>query len=216
MMKRTAIAGLVLSCAGCASVWAQDAPQPQPAPGLTQQKAATAPSSSQHSTASAANPAAPGTVIPASAERHFRQGTQLAQDGDTAGAIEEYKLAIKDYPDYFEAHYDLGRIYLDRKGYTEAAAELNTAVGLRPNDANAHNNLGLALKHNRDFNGALVQYQDAVRLNPKMASAQNNLANVLYAKRDFNGAILHYRAALDLQPNSAETHMNMGSALDDA
>ena len=120
------------------------------------------------------------------------------------------------YSDYFEAHYNLGRIYLDEKGYTEAAAELQAAVNLRPDDAKAHNNLGLALKHNSDLNGAIAQYQRAVRIDPKMASAQNNLANVLYAKRDFNGAIQHYRAALAIQPNSAETHMNLGSALDDA
>ena len=56
-------------------------------------------------------------------------------DGDTANAIEEYKQAIKEYPDYFEAHYNLGCIYLDRKGYTEAITELKTAVALRPNDA---------------------------------------------------------------------------------
>ncbi len=165
-------------------------------------------------------------IIPAGAERHFHTAIQFERDGNTENAIEEYKAAIKEYPDYFEAHYNLGRLYLDRQGYGEATTELRTAVNLKPEDANAHNNLGLALKHNGDLNGALAQYQEAVRLNPRLASAQNNLANVLYMKRDFNGAVEHYRAALALQSKAkmndqeraslADTHMNLGSVLDDA
>jgi tetratricopeptide (TPR) repeat protein len=169
-------------------------------------------------------------VIPASAERHFHEAVRFERDGNAANAIEEYKAAIRDYPDYYAAHYNLGRLYLDKQGYSEAIAELRTAVSLRPDDANAHNNLGLALKHNRDLDGALQQYQEAVRLNPKMGNAQNNLANILYMKRDFNGAIQHYRAALALEPKDkdaeklspqvrsdlANTHTNLGSALDDA
>ncbi len=122
----------------------------------------------------------------------------------------------KTYPDYFDAHFNLGRLYLDKQGYADAIKELREAVRIKPNDADAHNNLGLALKRNGDLNGAILEYRQAVQLNPKLASAQNNLANVLYAKRDYAGAIQHYRAALEIQPKSAQTRMNLGSALDDA
>jgi len=221
---------LLVGIAG-GNAFCQDAPQPQPAPPLTgpQQKAPPLPSPEPAPIASPAQSTTQnqGKIIPAAAERHFREAVLFERDGNPENAIEEYKAAIKEFPDYFEAHYNLGRLYLDRQGYSEAIAELKTAVDLRPGDANAHNNLGLALKHNRDLNGALEQYQQAVRLNPKLASAQNNLANVLYLKRDFNGAIEHYRAAVALQPKGpkmtdlerttlADTHMNLGSVLDDA
>jgi Flp pilus assembly protein TadD/Fe-S cluster assembly iron-binding protein IscA len=157
-----------------------------------------------------------GRIIPTDAERHFHQAVQNERNGDMKAAISEYKDAIKQYPDYSAAHYNLGRVYLERQEYADAIAEFKVALQLKPTNADAHNNLGLALKHNGDLNGALAEYKEAVRLNPKMASAQNNLANVLYAKHDFKGAIEHYRAALELNPNSAQTHMNLGSALDDA
>ena len=203
----------------CGWAFAQDAPQPQPAPTVpTQQKPVSPPAP--------AAPAKPTRIIPIDAQRHFREGAMFQRDGNTENAIAEYKEAIKEYPDYFEAHYNLGGVYLDTQGYAEAITEFRAAIGLRPDDANAHDNLGLALKHNRDFSGAIAEYQEAVRLNPKLASAQNNLANVLYTRRDFNGAIQHYRAAIALETkekmseqdrfNLASTHMNLGNVLDDA
>jgi len=242
---------LLLVWFACASGFSQDAPQPQPAPGLSsqQQKAAqppatpqpqppptlsnqqpkTAPTPATPKQAPATNQTAaqkPEKIIPAGAERHFHEAVLFERDGNAESAIEEYKAAIQEYPDYFEAHYNLGRLYLNQQGYTEAIAEFQTAVNLKPADANAHNNLGLALKHNRDLSGALAQYQEAVILNPNLASAHNNLANILYLKRDYTGAILHYRSALALlsktkltdqdRNNIAEIHMNLGSVLDDA
>ncbi len=238
LFRGLVFAGLAC-CIGSVAARSQDAPQPQPVPGLStqppratttpskpQQAAPAGPEQTRDTTPSSTDKPAQTKLIPAAAERHFHEAIVFERDGNAENAIEEYKAAIKEYPDYFDAHYNLGRLYLDKQGYSEAIAELKTAVSLKPDDANAHNNLGLALKHNRDLNGALAQYQEAVRLNPRLFSAQNNLANVLYMKRDFNGAVEHYRAALALQSKPkltdaeraglADTHMNLGSVLDDA
>lgn len=189
------------------------APANQPAPlgypqmpPIAQPQAGNQPSSPAKSTG----------IIPASAERHFREAAANERDGDPEGAISEYRSAIKDYPDYADAHYNLGRLLIDKQGYSEAIKELKEAIRLKPNDADAHNNLGLALKRNGDVDAAAAQYREAIRLNPKLATAHNNLGNLLYAKRDFGGAIEQYRAALALMPKSAQTHMNLGSVLDDS
>lgn len=235
----------VLALCACVVGFAQDAPQPQPVPGLSTQppRATTTPSKPQQQPSAPVAPApepAPASppstpdkptqtkVIPAGAERHFHEAMVFERDGDAENAIEEYKAAIKEYPDYFEAHYNLGHLYLDRHGYSEAIAELKTTINLRPDNAAAHFALGLALKDNHDLNGAVAEYQEAIRLNPQLTGPHNNLANVLYMKRDFNGAIQQYRDALALEPKNsdklsqqartdlANTHTNLGSALDDA
>lgn len=217
----------------CATTFAQDAPQPQPAPALTnpQAKPAPGPATSPQQPAAAppaSSPTGEKQIVPAAAERHLHEAVIFEHDGNPESAEEEYKAAIREYPDYFQAHFYLGRLYLDRQGYSQAIAELKTAVNLRPQDSEAHDMLGLAMKRNGDLRGAVAEYQEAVRLNPRSPNAQSNLAGALYRMRDYNGAVQHYRAALALMPkesqkmndaernNLAITHMNLGTVFDDA
>jgi tetratricopeptide (TPR) repeat protein len=62
------------------------------------------------------------SAIPASAERSFHQGLAMERDGDVDEAITEYREAIKDYPDYADAHYNLAlafeRLRRPRKALT--------------------------------------------------------------------------------------------------
>ena len=134
---RSWFAVLTVLLAASQFLQAQDAPQPQRPPGLQQKPAtpsAPSPSTPAPSSAPAQAAPAPGNsakteqVIPASAARHFHQGFSFESDGIVENAILEYQAAIKEYPDYFEAHYNLGGIYLDRHGYAEAITELKAAV----------------------------------------------------------------------------------------
>lgn len=153
-------------------------------------------------------------IVPASAERHYRQGLMNQRDGELNAAVSEYRAAIKEYPDYFEARYRLGSLLLDQKGYAEAINQLKEAAVLQPTNADLHNDLGYAYKKNGDPKSAEAEYREAIRLNPRMASAYSNLGNLLYTRRDFNGAIQQYRAAIRLQPGNADIHMNLGTVLD--
>ena len=134
-------------------------------------------------------PAPEKVIIPAGAERHFHEAVAFEKDGDVENAIAEYKTAIKEYSDYAAAHYNLGRLYLDRKGYKDAIAEFKEMVRLKPNDADAHNNLGLALKHNGDLvrrchripGGGAAQSEDGVGTEQ---SGQPALCSTRFRRRD--------------------------------
>lgn len=155
-----------------------------------------------------------GPIIPAAAERHYRQGLMNQRDGDLRAAALEYRAAIQEYPDYFDARYRLASLLLDQKGYAEAIAQLRQAALLKPDNADVRNDLGFAYKKNGDAKAAEAEYREAIRINPKLASAYSNLGNLLYARRDYTGAIQEYRAALKLQPGNADIHMNLGTVLD--
>jgi tetratricopeptide (TPR) repeat protein len=232
-LKRKLQAACVLLACGLAGAQQQlpDAPATPPAQKgtsgnpvespLPQKPAPQAPTQSppQTATPSATEGSANAKdkpFIPAAAERAYRQGVLFEREGDVGDAINHYRGAIREFPDYFEPHYALGRLYVDKQGYGSAVAELREAVLLRPGDANSHNLLGYALKHNGDLYGAIVEYREAIRLNPKLATAHNNLANALLARRDYKGAIEHYRAALQIAPKDAQTRMNLASALDES
>ena len=87
-MWRRALIGAAVALLGCSIAYPQEKPVPpekQPAPAqppapekpLAQEKA----------------------IVPASAERHFHQGVAFEKDGNAENAIDEYKTAIKEYPD---------------------------------------------------------------------------------------------------------------------
>src|SRR5215472_13245955 len=114
---RFALAGAALSVLAfsltCKSLSAQDAPQPQPAPSTSPKPPTPVPEVSPPKAGSSDSAPQPHDSVPASAERHFRAGVSFEHDGNVENAIAEYKEAIKEYPDYFEAHFSLGNMYLD-------------------------------------------------------------------------------------------------------
>ncbi|TQF16138.1 tetratricopeptide repeat protein [Myxococcus llanfairpwllgwyngyllgogerychwyrndrobwllllantysiliogogogochensis] len=59
--------------------------------------------------------------------------------------LEQFKKMAADFPDSPMSHFSLGKLYLERKQYAEAAAALEAAVRLDPTYAAALVSLGDAL-----------------------------------------------------------------------
>jgi tetratricopeptide repeat protein len=67
-----------------------------------------------------------------------------AQKGAHAESIRYLRKALAIFPDYMEAHNDLGVQYMQRRAYEQAAAEFQRAVELDPAAAKPFANLALA------------------------------------------------------------------------
>ena len=65
--------------------------------------------------------------------------------GDTSGAMENYRKAIENNQDYFEARNNLGALLARTGRYDEAVAELRMALRIQPGYVSACNNLVRAL-----------------------------------------------------------------------
>ena len=116
--------------------------------------------------------AQPGVVnafsqsVPEAAKQALTLGVKLAGEGKTEAAIENFRNAIKLFPDYFDAHLQLGNIFLKAEQFNEAIAELDRAREVNPNDERTYQSFGLLLMKQRNFAMAVAIFAEAARLNP--------------------------------------------------
>jgi tetratricopeptide (TPR) repeat protein len=105
--------------------------------------------------------------VPAAAKEAFSTGLKLAEEGKTEPAIENMRKAIKIFPDYFDAHLQLGNVFLRTEQFQDAIAELDLARQINPNDERAYQSFGLLLMKQKNFSVAVAVFAEAARLNPE-------------------------------------------------
>ena len=116
--------------------------------------------------------AQPGVVnafkqnVPEAARQALATGVKLAAEGKTEPAIENIRNAIKIFPDYFDAHLELGNIFIKAEQFNDAIAELDLARQVNPNDERCYQSFGLLLMKQRNFAMAVAIFGEAARLNP--------------------------------------------------
>lgn len=87
------------------------------------------------------------------------------EEGDIAKAIDYYRIAIVENPQYHKAYNNLGLLYLGQKKYTMATDCLETANELCPGDVEPIVNLGNAYYQQQDMGGALQYYEQVADIN---------------------------------------------------
>lgn len=74
----------------------------------------------------------------------YNRGNAYAKNEDFLHAISDYNEAIKENPNYAEAHCNRGAAYLKRGSVNVAIFDYSEAIRLNPNDVEAYYNRGLA------------------------------------------------------------------------
>lgn len=105
--------------------------------------------------------------VPAAAKQAFEAGLKSAEEGKAPAAIESMRKAIQIFPEYFDAHLQLGNVFLKTDQLQEAIAELDKAREINPNDERAYQSFGLLLMKQRNFAVAVAVFAEAARLNPE-------------------------------------------------
>ena len=108
------------------------------------------------------------------------------------------------FPDYPEAHYNLGIVLADIPDrLPEAVAHLKAALRIMPDDPEMHNSLGSVLgRIPGRLPEAISEYEAALRIRPDYSEAHYNLGIAL---ADIPGrrpeAIAQFQAALKIRPD---------------
>jgi len=155
-------------------------------------------------------------VNPEDAVAHLNLGSALLEmPGRMPDAISEYQRAVRIYPNYAEAHNNLGAILLQSGRTTEAVVEYQAAVRLDPDYADAHSNLGGALSRIPGrLMEAATELETAVRLDPENARRRAALGNVLLQMPSrLPEAIGQLETAVKLDPELTDAHYSLAIAL---
>jgi tetratricopeptide (TPR) repeat protein len=137
-------------------------------------------------------------------------GNIRAEAGDMDGAMAFYQEALRDRPNYSEAHFYYAR-GLEKQGKEDLARdEYETALRIDPNSEKAHLHLGLLLAREKNDAAAAAEYEAVLQNNPDSAAAHNDLARLRQSEGKLDDSVAHYLAAIHDDPNLAQAHNNLG------
>jgi tetratricopeptide (TPR) repeat protein len=131
-------------------------------------------------------------AVPEAAQQALALGLKLAAEGKVEQAVEKMRSAIRIFPDYFDAHLQLGNTFLKVDQFNDAIAELDLARQINPNDERAYQSFGLLLMKQKNFPVAVAVFAEAARLNPS-----NPLNHVMRAT-----ALVHQAASASANDRS--------------
>ena len=117
------------------------------------------------------------------ATAYYNLAVSLAEQGNAARAIPNYRSALDASPEFVQAHVNLGALLAQAGHFEEAVAEESAALRLMPEDAIAHTDLANALLELGRLDEAELHYHAAVQIEPNLVEARDGLATLSDVRR---------------------------------
>jgi tetratricopeptide (TPR) repeat protein len=146
--------------------------------------------------------------IPAKARKAFDKGTQRLSGKDATASVGEFERAIKEFPGYFEAYYEMGVAEVNLGHAVEAVQAFQKSIDLSGGHfAPPHFALGLIFCYQNDFNAAETVVQRGLALDPGSANGEYALAWAQFGLNRLVEAEKSARATLLRKANFPETFL---------
>lgn len=153
-------------------------------------------------------------VAPDSAQMHQLLAHEESREGNTNGAIAEYRKAIAIDPHLPGVHYELAELLNtseDAAVKKEAEAEFRTAVADNQYDEKSICELAEFAEAGGDLQQADDEYTKAVAMQPGDASAKLGLAKVLIELDQRDKALALLESSEQLEPTNATVHYRLAT-----
>jgi len=147
---------------------------------------------------------------PRESEKHYYRGRICDISGEIDEAISEYKQALKQRPDYFDALSCIAENYEKKQDLKMAASYYLRAKRLRCYDEATLIKLGIVYTKLKEFQKALKILNVALLINPFNRDTRFYLGKAFYGKGNLNHAIKQTKKALEVEPNDPEIHFTLG------
>ncbi|MEJ8802053.1 tetratricopeptide repeat protein [Pontibacter sp. H249] len=130
-------------------------------------------------------------LSPTDAYAYYYKGRLQEATGDTARAIQNYKLALEQLPEFMQPQRELAGILVSRKDFEAAKPYLQAAEKMEPNDARLWYYRGLVYQSAQKQDSALFSFNRAVALNDTIHGAHFILGMDAYKQGNTEAALGH-------------------------
>ncbi len=151
-------------------------------------------------------------LAPRSARMRQVMAHEMARQGNTEGAIANYREALKLDPSLPGLHFELAEALSSSPSPSDQAQverEYKAALADNPFDGKAECRLGEIALRASDLKGALTHYSRALELQPNDAEANLGVAKTLTSMRRAKEAEPYLKRAAELEPFNAATHYRL-------
>jgi cytochrome c-type biogenesis protein CcmH/NrfG len=153
-------------------------------------------------------------VAPGSAQMHQVLAHEEIREGNTNGAIAQYRKAIAIDPHLPGVHFELAELLHtaeDQAVRTEAEKEYRVALEVNPQDEKAISRLAEIDAQKGNVQQAFEEYSQAVQLGPADSDAKLGLAKVLIEMNQSEKAQALLEETVQLEPTNATAHYRLAT-----
>ena len=137
------------------------------------------------------------------AGRAYLKASAAAAKGDRSKAIRHLRKAVREQPEFFEAHYNLGVHYQALEQWENATRAYLRAIELSGNSARPNFNLGVIYHYQGKLDQAIERYRQALEYDPSFAEAHQALGEARFQQGRPYAAEQHLETATRLAPARA-------------
>ena len=111
-------------------------------------------------------------------------------------AIENFKRALDIKPNFFEANYELGKIYYSLNDYKTASKYLTNACVLNIENPELMSMTAETYKKTGKSDEAILLFEKIIEKDPKNAFANSKIGEIYYQRADYRKAIQYYEESI--------------------
>lgn len=142
-------------------------------------------------------------------DESLRKGSELYEKGDLRGAIVHLKNAVEKDPNFFEARYLLGKIYLDSQRFDQAEPELLKVSMQSPDYKDVHYQLAKVSLYRKRFDEAIKEANLHLNKNRADAKALDIIGRAHAMNQNLPDAEQRFKEAIEADPSYVDAKINL-------
>jgi tetratricopeptide (TPR) repeat protein len=120
--------------------------------------------------------------------------------GDNEEAIRQFDYVLEQDKNYYDAHYNMGLVYIKEERYNEALIAFEKCVKIAPKDYKGYVQLGIAYRGLEEYDKATKALEEANKMAPTNADIIYQIGMVAEAEGKYADAVAIYKDALQYDP----------------